>query len=133
MRMPYQRMSLLSLRYSLKKSRVNWIQSKVNIKCLSVRGRLKEHLRFWEQIEAPQFILDTIRSWYKIPFLVVPPYTFKQNNSSALLHSDFVSEAIKKLLAGDRISEVNYRADIHTVNPPSVTVQSSGKKRLILD
>ena len=33
-----------------------------------VRGRLKAHIAFWVRIDAPEFILDTIRHRYKIPF-----------------------------------------------------------------
>jgi hypothetical protein len=80
MRMPCQKMSLLSFEVQFKEGQGESDSIQMNIKCLSVRGRLEEHLRFWEQIEAPEFILDTIRSGYKIPFLAVPPYTFKQNN-----------------------------------------------------
>ena len=43
----------------------------------------------------------------------------------------FVSEAIQDLLKTNRITEVNELP--HVVNPLSVTVQNSGKKRLILD
>ena len=56
-----------------------------------------------------------------------------RNNRSAHLHSQLVTEAILDLFEGDRISEVNNRADLHVVNPLSVSVQPSGKKRLILD
>jgi len=103
------------------------------LKNCSVRGRLKQHIRFWERIEAPEFIIDTIREGYKIPFVVVPPYCVRKNNKSANLYDDFVKEAIEELLEGDRISEVGCRKDLHVVNPLSVSVQSSGKKRLILD
>ena len=30
----------------------------------NVRGRLKQHVAFWERIEAPSFLLDTIREGY---------------------------------------------------------------------
>ena len=33
----------------------------------NVRGRLKERIAFWERIEAPSFILDTIREGTKFP------------------------------------------------------------------
>ena len=36
----------------------------------NVWGQLKQHIAFWERIEAPSFILDTIREGYKIPFQV---------------------------------------------------------------
>lgn len=35
---------------------------------MSVKGRLKSHIKFWEAIGAPQYILSTIEHGYKIPF-----------------------------------------------------------------
>ena len=64
----------------------------------SVRGRLKEHIWFWERIEAPEYILETIRSGCRIPFLVDPPYHYKRNNNLSYLHNEFVSDAIRELL-----------------------------------
>ena len=49
----------------------------------NVRGRLKQHIAFWERIEAPSFILDTIREGYKLPFKFEPPRSCKPNNHSA--------------------------------------------------
>ena len=48
-----------------------------------------------------------------------------------LREADFVGEAILELLRDNRIEELFYPPDI--INPLSVSVQSSGKKRLILD
>ncbi|CAB4027771.1 Hypothetical predicted protein [Paramuricea clavata] len=108
-------------------------RSQLPTQTCQVRGRLKQHIQFWEAIEAPKFILNTIREGYKIAFLVEPAYSFKSNNRSAKLHDDFVSDTINELLEGDRISEVQCRQDLHVVSPLSVSVQPSGKKRLILD
>ena len=107
--------------------------SKLPVQSCQVRGRLKQHIQFWETIEAPELILNTIREGYKIPFKFEPAYSFKSNNCSAKLHSDFVSDAINELLEGDRISEVQCREDLHVISPLTVSVQPSGKKRLILD
>lgn len=107
--------------------------SKLQAQPCQVRGRLNQHIKFWETIEAPEFILNTIREGYKIPFMSEPSYSYRPNNRSAKLHSDFVSDAIHELLEGNRISEVPYRQDLHVISPLSVSVQPSGKKRLILD
>ncbi|CAH3185792.1 unnamed protein product, partial [Porites evermanni] len=56
---------------------------------------------------------------------------FSNNNTSALAHSDFVNEAISELLVTNGIFESEVLP--HNVNPLSVSIQSSGKKRLILD
>ena len=96
-----------------------------------VAGRLKCHAQFWRSIGASQFILDVIDRGYRIPFHSPPPVSFTSNNKSALVHPDFVEEAISELLVSNRI----FKSDSlpHNVNPLSVSVQSSGKQRLILD
>ena len=96
-----------------------------------VAGRLKTHAQFWRSIGASQFILDAIDQGYRIPFHSSPPVSFSSNNKSALAHPDFVEEAISELLVSHRIFESDSLP--HNVNPLSVSVQSSGKKRLILD
>ena len=63
--------------------------------------------------------------------LFTPVVSFSINNKPALAHSDFVNEAISELLVTKRIFESEVLP--HNVNPLSVSVQSSGKKRLILD
>ena len=68
---------------------------------------------------------------YRIPFHSTPPLSFLANNKSALAHSSFVEEAISELLLTNRVFETDVIP--HNVNPLSVSVQSSGKKRLILD
>ena len=47
------------------------------------------------------------------------------------MHADFVQEAISELIMSGRVLEVSQLP--HVINPLSVSVQSSGKKRLILD
>ena len=95
-----------------------------------VRGRMKANIEFWKLISAPDFIIDTTERGYKILFISTPvPAKFK-NNRSALNNSAFVTEAINDLLAKDLISEIS---DPDIVNQLTVSIQSSGKKRLILD
>ena len=77
-------------------------------------GSLKNHIQFWRSIGTSQFILDVIDEGYRIPFYSTPP-SFSRNNKSALAHPSFVDEAILMLY---------YRV---------FAIQSSGKKRLILD
>ena len=96
-----------------------------------IRGRLKSALTFWRnEIKAPSSILEIINSGVKIDFLREPPKMYFSNNKSALLHSDFVTEAIKELLEYDLIKECSVKP--HTVSPLSVAVNND-KKRLILD
>ena len=51
---------------------------------------------------------------------------------SAINNSVFVTESILDFLASDRISEFS-KDSLHVINPLSVSTQSSGKRRLILD
>jgi len=77
-------------------------------------------------IDAPGFILSVNRDGYKIPLIVLPPPMVSPNNCSAL-----TSEASCNLV-GNKCSEV-LDQPIAIVNPLSVSIQSSGRKRLILD
>ena len=94
---------------------------------LYVTGRLRTHVGFWEEIHAPPFVIECIREGYKIPFYSTPANASFRNNRSAQAHADFVCESILEL-----VSQVP-ESHLKVVNPLSVSVQSSGKKRLILD
>ena len=98
---------------------------------VSVKGKLFKSIGHWQLLGAPDFILSIIRCGYKIPFISTPPPRLYKNNGSAVIESEFVGDAILELLRDNRIEEVFSSPDI--VNPLSVSVQSSGKKRLILD
>ena len=80
-----------------------------------VKGRLKKCLQAWEEIQAPQFIIDIIQNGYKIPFLSIPPPFKASNNKSAINERQFVEQAPG------------------IINPLSVSIQKGGKKRLIID
>lgn len=96
-----------------------------------VKGRLASHLSFWGKIGANTSVLDTIKNGYVIPFLENPNRLFKTNNRSAFQSTDFVTEAVSKLVSVGCIIEVPFQPYI--VNPLSVAINKSGKKRLILD
>ncbi|XP_078688642.1 uncharacterized protein LOC144920363 [Branchiostoma floridae x Branchiostoma belcheri] len=98
---------------------------------ISVRGRLKKNIAYWERCGAPEFILDTIREGYKLPFKELPNSRLLHNNASAKNNFEFVSSAVSELLQLGCIQEVSKCPFI--CNPLSVAIQSSGKKRLILD
>lgn len=100
-------------------------------KVCSVRGNLAKCYQEWEKIGASGFILSVIRNGYKIPFIDFPTPKVCRNNGSALKEKEFVSEAISDLLGNRCVEVLDYPPAI--VNPLSVSVQSSGKKRLILD
>ena len=96
-----------------------------------VKGRLQANISFWQSIGTSKFILDTLSFDYKIPFSQEPTSVFLNNNRSALGDSDFVESVIQELLRVGSIVSCTCPPDV--VNPLSVSVQSSGKKRLILD
>ena len=85
----------------------------------------------WLNLGASGFILSVVHDGYKIPFVALPPPKVSSNNTSALKDSLFVSEAISDLLRTKCVEILDHQPDI--VNPLSVSIQPSGKKRLILD
>ena len=76
------------------------------------------------------FILRVSDNGYAIPFITFPQNAFFDNHS-ALMHADFVLEAIHELILSGSFVQVS--SPPHVVNPLSVSIQSCGKKRLILD
>ena len=100
---------------------------------VTVKGRLRVNISFWESIGASQFILNVIRDGYKIPFYYTPSSVHLLNNKSALqLHNaESVASAITELLKVGSVVECQSPPVV--VNPLSVSVQPNGKKRLILD
>ena len=77
------------------------------------------------------FTLSVVRDGYKTPFVAPPPPKVSSNITSALWDSHFVSEAISDLFRTKCVEILDHQPDI--VNPLSVSIQPSGKKRLILD
>ena len=94
-----------------------------------VKGRLKKCLQAWEEIQAPQFIIDIIQNRYKIPFLSIPPpFKASNNNKSAFNERQFVEQAITELLLHECIIEVGLPPGI--INPLSVSIQRGEKSAL---
>ena len=96
-----------------------------------LKGRLKSCLNYWHTIGANSFVIDTIKFGYRIPFISTPCQASFSNNQSALNNESFVESAIAELVHTHAVVEVPFIP--HVVNPLSVSIQSSGKKRLILD
>lgn len=89
----------------------------------SVKGGLKAHFTFWaDALGANNFILRVIGNGYAIAFLTFPPNAFFDNNHSALMHADFVLEAIQELILSSSVVQIC--SPPHVVNPLSVFVQS---------
>jgi hypothetical protein len=73
---------------------------------LKVKGRLRAHIQFWKDIEASNFIIDTIQEGYKIPVRESPNPAIFSNNSSAFDNWQFVFDSITQLLITDRIVQM---------------------------
>lgn len=97
----------------------------------SVKGRLKQHIDFWDEIGCKQYIRNTILSGYEIPFIHTPTNVYLTNNKSAKENMSFVLQTISDLSVSGRVIEVPFQPVV--VNPLTVSINSSGKKRLILD
>ena len=98
---------------------------------LRIKGSLKRHITYWENIGASAFILDIISSGYKIPFYLTPESSFSSNNRSAIEHSEFVRDSTEDLIANRFAIKVPFKPAC--VNPLTVSINKQGKKRLILD
>ena len=106
------------------------MQRKVADVGISVVGSLHECLPFWRDIlKANNFVLDIIQHGYTIPFITEPPSAHACNNKSALKHSQFVRDAIRKLLVSNVVREIY--TPPYCCNP--LTVAEGKKLRLVLD
>ena len=76
-------------------------------------------------------ILQIIENRYKIPFFETPEKAHLPNNKSSLKNEKFELESISEMLKIGSIKEV--KAPPKVINPLSVSENSAGKKRLILD
>lgn len=84
-----------------------------------------------DKIGASTYIKSVIRDGYFIPFIHTPVSVCLKNNQSALENMPFVLDAVSELLISGRVLEVPFKPLV--VNPLTVSVNRSGKKRLILD
>ncbi|XP_072025653.1 uncharacterized protein [Amphiura filiformis] len=96
-----------------------------------IKGRLRSSIDFWRSIQANDFVLSIIQNGYKLPLITTPPVIVLKNNKSALDNSDFVYEAINDLVKKGLVLQVSEKPTV--INPLTVSIQKSGKKRLILD
>ena len=90
---------------------------------LGIKGSLKRHITYWENIGASAFILDIISSGYKIPFYLTPESYFSNNNRSAIEHSDFVRDSIEDLIANGFAIKVPFKPAC--VNPLTVSINKA--------
>jgi len=86
---------------------------------------------FGETLQAPSPTLDLIQSGYKLPLQCAPTTYAQDNHHSAVVHTDFVTEAIQELIANHCVKKVSDKP--FTYSPLSVVVNSEGKLRLVLN
>ena len=68
---------------------------------VTVQGRLREHFKIWlRNLEAYEFVKQTVQFGHCIPFLALPAPIFRFNHQSALQNEEFVSSAIVELVKG---------------------------------
>ena len=96
-----------------------------------VKGRLKNHLGFWQRIKANRWVVSIISDGYALPFLELPPRHEMTNHKSAFEEEAFVSGQIMELLSAGCVIETNH-SDVHVISPLGV-VNNGSKKRMILD
>ena len=110
----------------------NFVEYEQGLSPPIVKGRLKASYDFWEsQIRADSWVLDIIANGYSLPFVRLPDSCYLRNNASALRNSEFVDEAVSDLLRLGLVVICSHKPI--AVNPLTVSINSSGKKRLILD
>ena len=63
-----------------------------------VKGHLSASIDFWKStLHAPEFVLDTIRRGYRLPFAEYLPSCLLANDKLAFQHPEFVAQAISQL------------------------------------
>ena len=73
---------------------------------ICVRERLRDHIRFWRDIGASNFVLRVLEIGYFLPFLNCLPCGRFFNLPSAFSHAPFASSSMEKLFSGRRSYEV---------------------------
>ena len=96
----------------------------------SVKGSLKSHVKFWQDINTSDYILDVINNGYCIPFVTTPVSSYLNNNRSALNNKEFVGKAILDLLSTGSVVERSFVP--YVVNPLTVA-KNKDKNRLVID
>ena len=109
-----------------------WLhQHWTSFECTQIKFSLQRHLSAWQDIRAHPFILGIVASGYRIPFINPPTPCQRPNNPSATTHADFVLQSIGDFLHNGWARLVSTPPTC--INPLQVSIQSNGKKRLILD
>ena len=97
-----------------------------------VQGRLKSCVDFWEQeLNPAPWIIDYIKTGYKLPLKTIPDSYCSANQRSALENKKFVSLALVELESNRCIERIPQKPYI--CSPLSVVSNSSGRQRLVIN
>ena len=96
---------------------------------ISVVGRLKKHIVYWESIGCSSYNLDVIRKGYVIPVLGEVLAADIRNNKSSREHPTLVRKSIELLQTG---AVVECSTPPRVINPLTVS-EKDGKLRLVID
>ena len=106
------------------------------VKVHNVKGRLHKNIQFWKEKlllaeSSKNLVLPILEYGYLLIFEQESPPVILRNNKSAFEHKDFVKRVIADLVYTGVVNEIDNVPKV--VSPLSVSVNSSGKERLILD
>lgn len=120
---------ILNISKSIKENLISYDR-----KCNLITGRVKKslfhNLHFWKEIDVYDSVFSMIKNGYSLDFEIHPPSKHFENNKSAMLNDNFVSDAVQDLVESGRVIQVHEKP--YMVNPLSVA-ENHEKKRLILD
>ena len=97
---------------------------------IRIQDSLLHNINWWI-LHADDYILNIIQFGIQLPFQSVPTAIYLKNNKSALLETTFVSEEIEQLLLRGVISNSFDKPTV--INPLTVAISCTGKRRLVLD
>ena len=102
------------------------------VKVINPLSVSKRNIAYWQNtLMTNKSILHIIENGCKIPFFETPEKVNLPNNKSLPKKEKFVLESISEMLKIGSIKEVKVPPKV--INPISVSKNSAGKKRLILD
>ena len=86
----------------------NWEYQEENLQePVSVAGNLLQKREFWRKtLNASNFVTTIIEKGYSLPFIKQCPPYFAKNNASSLRNTEFVEDAIEKLVQGGYVKEI---------------------------
>jgi hypothetical protein len=110
----------------------NYVQFQLGKEDPIIFGRIRAHATFWESLNAPDWLMDVIKTGVKIPFSSQPPRIILPNNKSAVESGmvAWVRTTLKEYLAFGFVQEVS---EIPYCVSPLQVKNTGGKLALIYD